>query len=127
MEEESVLERVWRFLMPVLIAVAIVFVVAGTSFLFWGEFSFPAYSGRLFWGGIAAILVGGFVVVASLGSYSTLGTPSVLTAPGDARVAHSRIVDHLRTNEKRYSFVFRMWAIGILCIAASALVDVLSR
>ena len=127
MEEQSVLKRIWRFLMPILIAVAVVFVGAGASFLFWGEFSFQAYSGRLFWGGIAAILCGGFVVIASLGSYSTLGTPNVLTAPGDARVAHSRIVDHFRTNEKRYSFVFRMWAIGILCIAASALVDVLSR
>ena len=127
MEEESVLLRIWRYMMPVLIAVAVVFVLAGASFLFWGEFSFPAYSDRLFWGGIAAILVGGFAVVASLGSYSTLGTPSVLTAPGDARVAHSRIVDHFRTNEKRYTFVFRMWAIGILCIAVSALVDVFSR
>ena len=47
MEEESVLKRVWRFLMPVLIAVAIVFVVAGASFLLWGEFSFQAYIGIL--------------------------------------------------------------------------------
>jgi len=127
MEEESVFKGIWRFLRFVLIVVAVVFVVVGFSFLFWGEFSFQAYSGRLFWGGIAAILVGGFAVIASLGSYSTLGTPNVLTAPGDARVAHSRIVDHFKTNEKRYTFVFRMWAIGILCIAGSALVDILSR
>jgi hypothetical protein len=127
MEEESVLKGIWRFVVPVLVIVALVFVVAGASFLFWGEFSFLAYSGRLFWGGIAAILIGGFAVVASLGSYSSLGTPNVLTAPGDARVAHSRMKDHFSVNEKRYSFVFRMWAIGILCIGASALVDVLSR
>ncbi len=127
MEESSFGMRVWRFFLPLLIIwVAIVALIA-LSFLFWGEFTFKAYSDRLFWGGIAAIVVGGFVVVSALGSYSTLGTPSVLTAPADARIAHERIWEYMKTNAGRYTFTFRMFIVGALCIGTSALVEVLSR
>lgn len=115
----------WRFLRPTLIAVVAVVVGARLSFLLAGEYSVQAYSDRLFWGGIGVGLLGGFAVVASLGAYSTLGTPNVLTAPGDARIAHSRVADYLETNARRYGFTIRMILASALCIGLSALVNVL--
>ncbi|HUT20324.1 MAG TPA: hypothetical protein VM366_14305 [Anaerolineae bacterium] len=116
----------WRFLRPAVIAVGIVVVGAALSFLVAGEFSFPAYGERLFWGGIGLSLLGGFAVVASLGAYSTLGTPSVLTAPADARIAHSRVGEYMETNARRYGFTIRMVVAGALCIGLSALVNLLA-
>lgn len=122
MEEVRWTTALWRFLRPALIAVGIVVVGAALSFLVAGEFSFQGYGDRLFWGGIGLSLLGGFAVVASLGAYSTLGTPSVLTAPGDARIAHSRVAEYLETNARRYGFTIRMILAGALCIGLSALV-----
>ena len=127
MDWRSILKGVWRFMMPVLIAVAVIVVGVAVSFVWWGPFSFRVYSDRLFWGGIGCMVVGGFVIVASLGSYRTLGTPSILTAGGDARIATERIRDYLKTNSGRYSFVFRALSAGALCIAVAALTEVLSR
>jgi hypothetical protein len=73
------------------------------------------------------VIVGGMAIWAALGSYSTLGTPNVLTAPGDARIAHWRIGEQIRMNAKRYGFTFRMAAVGIICIALSALIEILTR
>lgn len=126
MEQVKWTMALWRFLRPALIAVGIVVVGAALSFLVAGEFSFQAYSDRLFWGGIGVGMLGGFAVVASLGAYSTLGTPSVLTAPGDARIAHSRVAEYLETNSRRYGFTIRMIFAGVLCIGLSALVNVLA-
>jgi len=127
MNTKPILAGIWRFLRPVLIIDVIVLLGVGLSFLFIDGFLARAYSDRLVYAGIGAILVGGLVVVASLGSYGTLGTPSILTALGDARIAHERIYEHLRTNAKRYTFIFRTFAVGLTCIAVSALVEVLSR
>jgi hypothetical protein len=127
MQEESVGRRVWRFFVPVVILVPIIAIGAGVSFLFVGEFSARAYSDRLFWGGIGAAIIGGFAVVASLGAYNTLGTPSVLTAGSDSRIAHERVADYLRMNAGRYTFVLRMVLSGAICIGAAALVDFFAR
>ena len=116
----------WRFVRPSLIVVLVVVAGARLSFLVAGEFSLQAYTDRLFWGGIGVSLLGGLAVVASLGAYSTLGTPSILTAPGDARIAHSRVGEYLETNARRYGFTIRMVLAGALCIGLSALVNVLA-
>jgi hypothetical protein len=116
----------WRFLRPTVIAVVLVVVGARLSFFLAGEYNVQAYSDRLFWGGIGVGLLGGFAVVASLGAYSTLGTPSVFTAPGDAPIAHARVADYLETNARRYGFTIRMVLAGALCIGLSALVSVLA-
>jgi hypothetical protein len=126
MEQEKWSKAAWRFLRVVLIVCGIVVAGAGLSFLVAGDFSWQAYSERLFWGGIAASLVGGFAVVAALGAYRTLGTPSVLTAPGDAPIAHSRVADYFQTNARRYVFTLRMILAGAICIGLSALVGTLA-
>jgi hypothetical protein len=127
METEAIWLRIWRYLWPILLITLGISLVVGLSFLFVGEFTWGAYSDRLFWDGIAAVLVGGLGLWAALGSYNTLGTPSVLTAPGDARIAHERVREYLRMNARRYTFAFRMFAVGLICMVASALIEVLSR
>ena len=96
----------------------------GTTF---GQNDPGIYGDRLFWGGIIVSMVGGFVIVGVLGSYSTLGTPSVLTASGDARIAHERVWEYIKTNSGRYMFSFRMFLVGFMCMGTSALIEVLSR
>ena len=127
MDWKSVLEGIWRFMMPVLIVAASIIAGVALSFLWWGPFSLRVYSDRLFWGGIGSMIVGGFVIVASLGSYSTLGTPSVFTAAGDAPIAHERIREYIKMNSNRYGFIFRAFSTGAICIVVAILVDVLSR
>jgi hypothetical protein len=130
MKEQGIGSQIWRFFLTVLIVTAVAALLAGTTFLLLhrlGPFSLRAYSDRLFWAGITLIVLGGFAVVASLGSLKTVGTPSVLTAGADARNAQSRIQDHFNVNSKRTGFVMRMLLSGVLCIALSALIEVLTR
>ena len=127
MEKPSVLFSAWRFLMPVLLIVLAALLLTAATFFAWGEFSLRAYSDRLFWASIGVILLGGVAVWSALGSYSTLGTPNVLTAPGDARIAHERVKEHIATNAKRYTVVLRMFVSGALCMAISALVEIVTR
>jgi hypothetical protein len=126
-EKQEILLGIWRYLRFVLLTTLAILIATALSFLIWGPFTFPKYSERLFWAGIGAVIVGGMAIWAALGSYSTLGTPSILTAPGDAPIATWRIGEQLRMNARRYGFSFRMAAVGILCIALSALIEVLTR
>ena len=126
MQEKRAGRAVWRFFRVPLIVVVAIAIGAAISFLIAGTFSVDAYADRVFWGGIGAILVGGFAVVASLGAYSTLGTPNVLTAGSDARIAHERVGEYLRTNAGRYMFSIRMLMAGLACIALSALIGTLA-
>jgi hypothetical protein len=118
---------VWRFLRPVLLIITTAVLVTGSTFLVWGDFTWRAYSDRLFWTSIGVILLGGIVTWSALGSYNTLGTPNVLTAPGDARIAHSRVKEHIQMNAKRYTVILRLFAAGAICMAISALVELLTR
>ena len=59
MEKPRILNRVWRFVWPILAAIAAGVAVAGASFLIWGEptgFTTRAYSDRLSWTGIGLIV-----------------------------------------------------------------------
>lgn len=127
MERPGIWVSAWRFLKPVLIIIAIALLGSGGSFFVWGEFTWRAYSDRLFWASIGVIAIGGIAIWSALGSYSTLGTPNVLTASSDARIAHSRVKEHMAMNAKRYAFVLRFFAAGVICMAISALVETATR
>ena len=127
MEEESTLQGLWRTVRWVLIACLVVCVGAAASFLVAGPFTLRTFSTRLFWGGIGAVVLGGLTVWSALGSYNTLGTPSVFTAGSDSRIATERIKDHLSANAKRYGFIIRMLATGLVCLCLSALLEILTR
>jgi hypothetical protein len=127
MERPGIRVSAWRFLKPVLIIVAAALLGSGGSFFVSGEFTWRAYSDRLFWASIGVILLGGIAIWSALGSYSTLGTPNVLTAPGDARIAHSRVREHIETNAKRYAVVLRFFVAGAICMVTSVVLEILTR
>ena len=59
--------------------------------------------------------------------HSRVGTSNILTAPGDAPIAVDRIREHIKMNESRYLFIFRMFLAGSISCSIAALVEVLSR
>ena len=130
MEKRGILAQIWHFVWPILVIVTAAALLTGLTFVIWaklGAFSLRTFSDRFFWVGIALIALGGVSVMGSLGSYQTLGTPSIFTAGADARNAQSRIQDHFRVNAKRYGFVSRMCVSGVLAIVMSALVEIATR
>jgi len=112
-----------RFCRDVLLADLGIFFVIAASFLFTGGFTFQTYSDRLLWAGIVAVLVGG-----AGGIFGGLAA----SVPGAAPRAHTS-VQGLDSSERatngrygeaaHHKFAFRLWAIGLVCIAASVLVS----
>lgn len=100
---------------------------AGLSFLRWGPFSLVAYSERVFWAGMGAMVLGGFAVFASMGAVQMYGIPSVFTAGADSRNFMDRFADVQRTVLARYRFSFVMFLVGMACVGVSALLEILSR
>jgi hypothetical protein len=127
MKERRTVSGAWRWMRFVLIVLVAILLGAAATYLIWGEFTFRDYSTRLFWGGMGAVIVGAIAIWASLGSYSSLGTTNILTAPGDAPIATQRIGEQMRMNAKRYGFTLKMTAVGILCMGISALIEMLTR
>lgn len=128
MEERksNVWANIWRFAWQILLITALALAAAAASFLITDTLTARAYSDRAFLAGIACIIIGGMGILASLGSYSTVGVTNIFTAPGDAPIAHSRIAEHMRMNARRYTFVIRMLAAGALCMVVAALIDIFS-
>lgn len=114
-----------KFFLPVIVLVPLVLLGVGISFLIWPGFSAAELSDRIAACGIGAAGLAALGVFAALGSYRTLGTPSVLTAPGDARVAHERVAEQMLANAKRYGFIIQMLLVMAICLGLAALVDLL--
>ncbi len=85
-----------------------------------------AWSERMFWVGIAAIICGAPAVVAML-STSRSFSINPMTAGMDNAIAIDIIQNERRGMNKRVGFALRMGLIGAGCIAISALIDILTR
>jgi hypothetical protein len=85
-----------------------------------------AWSERMFWVGIGAIILGAPAVVAML-STSRSFSINPMTAGMDNAIALDIIQSERRGMNKRVSYALRMGSIGIGCIAISALIDILTR
>ena len=126
-KKQDLASSTWRWIRFVLIVLLAILLGAAATYLIWGNFTFRDYSTRLFWAGIGAVLVGAMAIWASLGSYSTLGTTNIFTAPGDAPIATQRIGEQIKMNAQRYGFTFRMAVVGLLCMGISAFIEFLTR
>jgi hypothetical protein len=126
-KKQDIASKTWRWIRFVLIVLLAILLGVAATYLIWGPFTFRDYSTRLFWAGIGSVIVGAMAIWASLGSYSTLGTTNIFTAVGDAPIATQRIGEQIKMNAKRYGFTFRMAAVGILCMAISALIEIVTR
>lgn len=116
--------RVLRFLGVSLLIALGLFVLVSLSCLVWGPCTNTAYSERMFWVGLAALLTGAPGVVAFLstnqGYYS-----SPFTAGQDAKVAHTIIADGRKSMDRRTAYIWRALTVGAFGIALSALIDIL--
>lgn len=120
-----------RFFGKVLLIALGVSVVIGLSFLFTGRFSFQSYSDRLLWAGMITIFIGGLGgILGGLGSVARRDPLSESGARRDplperalpADSADARREARVRSVEgKHYYFAFQFWTLGLMCIAASAL------
>jgi len=123
--KKQVQTELFKFFLPVIVLVLLALIGVGISFLIWPGFSAAELSDRVAACGIGAAGLAALGVFAALGSYRSLGTPSVITAPGDARVAHERVVEQMLSNAKRYGFIIQMLLVMAACLGIAALIDLL--
>ena len=100
------------------------FALVSLSCLIVPRCSNTAYSERMFWVGLVAMLGAMPAVLASLGSNQGYYSDP-LTAGMDAQVALTIARDNRRSLGKRTKFALRAASIGLMAISTSALIDIL--
>ncbi len=125
------MEKVARFLLALLryfgtsLLVAVgLFVGVSLSCLVWGPCTSTVYSERMFWTGLAAIVVGMPAIFSAL-SVSRGYYDNPFTAGIDSQVADTIVKDGRLSLTKRSNFAWRMFTIGLFGIGFAALIDVL--
>jgi hypothetical protein len=97
--------------------------LVAVSYLFFGKFTFLAYSERLFWTGLGMTLVAALVAFGATFSGRSFGIPAIIRKPEEAK----RLLDNMgayRTEvERRNDISIQIFFIGLGCIAISALVQ----
>jgi hypothetical protein len=109
--------------LSLLIAVGL-FALVSLSFLIWGPMTNVAYSERMFWVGLAAMLTAAPAVMGFLSTNQGYYT-SPFTAGQDAKVAHTIIADGRKSMDKRTAYIWRALTVGAFGIGISALIDIL--
>jgi hypothetical protein len=106
------------------IAVAIALLV-GLSFLFFGEFSFPALSERLVWTGIGIALVGGILVFGQTVGGRNYGLPGMFTRSVHANDLINFNIEVRKSIDKKFDFTIQLFFIGVLVFGFGALINVI--
>ncbi len=123
MRYQKILSRIAAYLKIVLVVEAVICLGVALTFLFFGRFSFLAYSERLFWAGIIVVLLGGVVGFGVMFSGKGFGIPLIIRKPEEARRLLDNFGEYREEIEKRYDASLTIWAVGLVCIAISALVE----
>jgi len=100
-----------------------IFFAALVSFVFFGEFSAIALSERIFWGGMIAMVMGAFAIVATGFAGRSFGVPTFIRKPEEAKKLIDKAPEIKAEQEKRYNAGARLWFIGMGCVGISALVE----
>jgi hypothetical protein len=120
------MSEIVRYLRRVTLIVLAVTVVVAVSFLFTRDFSMLAFSNRMFWAGMVAMIIGGIGVLSMMNLNRTvLGLPNVITKKEDARKLMDNNLELRAAIEKRYDFGILFWLIGLACVAIGALATVI--
>jgi hypothetical protein len=129
MEKEkvkNVVVAIGRFIGTALAIDAGLFVLVSLSCLIGTRCSYVAYSERMFWVGMAALIAAMPAVLASLSSNRGY-FDNPFTAGADMQVAHTIIKDARLSLNKRAMFALRMGIIGSIAIAISAVIEIMGR
>jgi hypothetical protein len=121
-----ILVAVGRFVGTALAIDAGIFVVVTLSCLIGTRCSSVMYSERMFWVGMAALIMAMPAVLASLSSNRGY-FDNPFTAGADMQVAHTIIKDARRSVNKRSIFALRMGIVGTVAIAISAVIEIMGR
>ncbi len=115
---------VLRFVGTTLLIDLGLFALVSISCLIGTRCTYMAYGERMFWTGMASIIVSMPVVVAAL-STSRGYYDNVFTAGMDAQVAHTIIKDGRLSLSRRSAFAWRALSVGAVAVGISALIDTL--
>jgi hypothetical protein len=123
---KKVLVSIGRFLGLILLVDLGLFIVVSISCLFGTRCTGSAWSERMFWAGILAMVTAMPAVLAMLNtSRGYFSNP--LTAGMDLQVAGTIVRDGRKGLDKRTAFALKAGAVGAGAIAISALIDILTR
>jgi len=123
---KKVLISIGRFLGMVLLVDLGLFIVVSVSCLFGTRCTGSAWSERMFWAGILAMVTAMPAVLAMLNtSRGYFDNP--LTAGMDLQVAGTIVKDGRKGLDKRTAYALKAGVVGAGAIAISALIDILTR
>jgi hypothetical protein len=120
---KTALKKAWTYLRNVVWVALSFSLIVAVSFIFGGNFSFLAYSERLFWVGLGITFLAGVVGFSASFAGGKFGIPSVIRRPEEAKRFRTHFFEYRAEVEKRYDLAIQMFLIGLACIGVSALVQ----
>lgn len=123
---KKVFTSIGRFLGIILLVDLGLFIIVSLSCLFGTRCTGAAWSERMFWAGIVALITAMPAVLAGLNtSRGYFDNP--LTAGMDLQVAGTIVRDGRKGLDKRTAYALKAGAVGAGAIGISALIDILTR
>ncbi len=101
-------------------------VVACLSFIITGGLTSVSLSDRIFWAGMAVMMVSVVLVIAISSVGTGLGIPGMIRRPEEAKEFMDKHFQLRAGLEKRYDLCILLWLAGMGCIGFSALIQVYS-
>ena len=123
---KKALVSIGRFLGIILLVDLGLFIIVSISCLFGARCTNAAWSERMFWAGIIALITAMPAVLAGLNTRRGY-LDNRLTAGMDLQVAQTIIQAERKGLDKRTAYALRAGAVGAGAIAISALIDILTR
>ncbi len=120
---KTVLLKVLVYARDIILADLGLSLLVSVSFLFTRNFSFTALSERVFWVGLGITVIAGMVGFGAMFAGRSFGIPSIIRRPAEAKRLIDNLSDYRAEVDKRNDLSFRIFLIGLGCIAVSALVQ----
>lgn len=120
---KTVFLRTLVYIRDVLLAALGICLFVALTFFFTKNFTFLAYSERVFWAGLITTLLGGLVAFAAMFSGRSFGIPTVIRKPEEAKNFLDHFEEYIAEVNKRHDVSIRLFIIGVGCIVISALIQ----
>jgi hypothetical protein len=124
MQVKTFLKKVLVSIKNILLVDLVFSLLVAISFVFTRNFSFLAYSERLFWVGLGITVLAAVVAFSATFAGSKFGVPVFIRRPEEARKFREHIGDVRKEAVKREDVSIQLFFIGLGCIAISALVQI---
>ncbi len=123
MRMKAALIRALVYFRDVLLVDLGICLIVALTFLFTRNFSFVLLSERVFWAGLAATLIAALVAFAATFSGRSLGIPTIIRKPEEAKNLLDHFEEFRDEMNKRHDVSIYLFMIGLGCIAISALIQ----